>query len=164
MKSYKSWKALKNQLEELLCKGLKGRVTYFLTRYHEVHNAYGRAAILLDKRELVCFSWTEMYEQERALSELFARTGKYGDKSLEKSWDEICTYCEMDFLAAATEFTDMQIQDALKSENSIIRVLAVMDRRVGKRTLQDLDESTFPEWARVFCRLRLETENMNGGG
>lgn len=164
MKGYKSWKALKNQLEDLLCEGLRGRVTFFLTRYHEVHNAYGRAAILLDKRELVCFSWIEMYRQERDMSELYKRTGKYGDKSLYKKWDESCTYYEMDFLTAALEFIDMQIQDALKSENSIIRILAVMDRRVGRRTLQSLDESSFPEWARVFYRLRLQAENMNSEG
>ena len=109
MKSYKSWKALKNQLEELLCDDLKGRVTYFLTRYHEVHNSYGRAAILLDKCELVCFSWIEMYRQEHDISELYKQTGEYCGKDLEKKWDEDCTYYEMDFLAAALEFTDMQI-------------------------------------------------------
>ena len=76
---------MKNQLEELLGEELRGRVTYFLTRYHEVHNSYGRAAILLDKRELVCFSWIEMYRQERDLSKFYAQTGKYDDKSLEKS-------------------------------------------------------------------------------
>lgn len=155
---------MKNQLEELLCEELRGRVTYFLTRYHEVHNSYGRAAIHLDKRELVCFSWIEMYRQEYDLSKFYAQTGKYDDKSLEKKWDDDCTYYEMDFLAAALEFTDMPIQDALKSENSIIRILAVMDRRVGRRTLQSLNETSFPEWARIFYRLRLETENLNKEG
>ena len=164
MKGYKSWKALKNQLEDLLCERLRGRVTYFLTRYHEVHNSYGRAAILLDKRELARFSWIEMYSQERDMSELYKQTGKYDERGLEKKWDEGCTYYEMDFLAAALEFIDMRVQDALKSENSIIRIFAVMDKRVGRRTLQSLDEDSFPEWARIFYRLRLEAENMNSEG
>lgn len=68
----------------------------------------------------------------------------------------------MDFLAAALEFTDMPIRDALKSENSIIRILAVMDRRVGRRTLQGLDENSFPEWARIFYRLRISSATLNG--
>ena len=64
MKHYKSWAGLNKQLSQLLCAELKGRISYFLTRYHDVHNAYGRAAIRLDGRELVCFSWIEMYQQE----------------------------------------------------------------------------------------------------
>lgn len=163
MKSYKSWRALKNQLEDLLCTELKGRVTYFLTRYHRVHDSYGRAAILLDGRELVCFSWIEMYKQEYELSKLYHDgTRSYSEcaAELEREWDKSCTYCDMDFLAAALEFTDMPIQAALQSENSIIRILAVMDRRVGKRTLQKLGQKLngddLPEWARQFYDLRLD--------
>ena len=166
VKSYKSWKALKNQLEELLCEKLKGRVTYFLTRYHRVHNSYGRAAVLLDGKELVCFSWIEMYNQESDLIKLHydkTRSFSEGRAELEKEWDKNCTYCDMDFLSAALEFTDMPIERALRSENSIIRMLAVMDRRVGKRTLQKLSDdniSDIPEWARQFYDLRLEKENL----
>ncbi len=42
---YKSWSEIKKRAEGLLCESLKGRVSYFFTYYHEVHNAYGRAAI-----------------------------------------------------------------------------------------------------------------------
>ena len=45
---YKSWSGLNKQLIDCLCDPLKDRVSYFLTRYHDVHNSYGRAAILLD--------------------------------------------------------------------------------------------------------------------
>ena len=61
MEHYRSWADLNRRLTDLLCDELKGRLSYFLTRYHKVHNAYGRAAICLDKKELVCFSWVEMY-------------------------------------------------------------------------------------------------------
>ncbi|MCM1165750.1 MAG: hypothetical protein NC299_13065 [Lachnospiraceae bacterium] len=162
MKKYKSWKSLKKRLEGLLCEGLRGRVTYFLTRYHRVHNAYGRAAVLLDGRELVRFSWTEMYRQEIDLSRLYTRTGEYDESCFKEKWDNDCTYSETDFLSAALDFINMPIAEALKSENSVIRVLAVMDGRVGRRTLQNLDEGAFPEWARAFYRLRLEVENIGG--
>ena len=42
LEHYKSWTGLKKQLEEALCDSLKGRVEYFPTRYHKVHNSYGR--------------------------------------------------------------------------------------------------------------------------
>ena len=56
MDHYKSWSGLNKWLNECLCDELRGRVTYFLTRYHKVHDSYGRAAILLDGKELVRFS------------------------------------------------------------------------------------------------------------
>lgn len=166
VRRYKSWKALKNQLEDLLCSDLNRRVTYFLTRYHKVHDSYGRAAVLLDGKELVCFSWIEMYNQEYSLSKLFdAETRTYdADKAaaLEKIWDNDCVYCDMDFLTAALEYIDMPIHRALQSENSIIKMFAVMDRRVGKRTLRKLKETDFPEWVRQFYRLRVDGIQSRG--
>lgn len=50
MTHYKSWKYLNKALCDRLCEGLRGRITYFLTRYHAVHNSYGRAR--LDGKEL----------------------------------------------------------------------------------------------------------------
>ena len=50
MNHYKSWSGLNQQLNECLCISLKNRVSYFLTRYHEVHNSYGRAAIGIVKK------------------------------------------------------------------------------------------------------------------
>jgi len=53
----------------------------------------------------------------------------------------------------------MSIQAALQSENYIIRILAVMDRRVGKRTLMriaaDKEYEKYPVWVQQFYELRL---------
>ena len=75
MNHYKSWSGLNNQLAECLCDSLRNRVTYFLTRYHEVHNSYGRAAIRLDGKELAVFSWIDMYKQDSDLNEQWEETG-----------------------------------------------------------------------------------------
>ncbi|MEA4933577.1 MAG: hypothetical protein VB071_08395 [Lawsonibacter sp.] len=163
MEHYKSWAGLNKQLHETLCDSLKDKIRYFLTRYHEVHNAYGRAAILLDGKELVCFSWIEMYRQDSDLAETYDRgTGpSYEDATvlLKPKWDADCTYCEMDFLNAALQFRSLAIRDALESENYIIKMLAIMDKRVGQRTLSKIaaDEVylQYPEWVRQFYELRL---------
>ena len=151
MDHYKSWAGLNKWLNESLCDDMKGRITYFLTRYHKVHDAYGRAAILLDGRELVCFSWIEQYRQE---------ADGYSEE-MKPKWDANCTYCEWDFLKAVLEFRNLSIQDALASEDHIIKILAILDKRVGKRTLQKVKEAEeykqYPDWARQFYELRLET-------
>ena len=71
MDHYKSWAGLNKWLKDCLCDDLKDRITYFMTRYHKVHDSYGRAAILLDGREVVCFSWIEMIRKECAVNEIW---------------------------------------------------------------------------------------------
>ncbi len=163
MEHYKSWAGLREQLTRLLCDEFKHRISYFLTYYHNVHNSYGRAAILLDKKELVCFSWIETFHQENDISSFDkAKQGiSYQDMlvKLKPTWDADCTYCNMDFLDAALQFRSLPIQCALESENYIIKILAIMDRRVGKRTLSRIAEAKeyekYPAWVRQFYTLRL---------
>lgn len=161
MNHYKSWSALNNQLSDLLCDELKNRVTYFLTRYHKVHNSYGRAAIRVDNKELVCFSWIEMYHQDYDAEEVWKETGvwDYHNPELKKKWDADAVYSDMDFLSAAALYLNMPIQEALFSDNYIIRIFAVLDRRIGKRTLQKIREKkeydSLPAWVRQFYELRV---------
>lgn len=148
MDHYKSWQFLNKQLTDRLCGELRGRITYFLTRYHTVHNAYGRAAVRLDGKELAVFTWNNGYlleiEEYRKLSREFA------EKEILSEWD---------FLQAAADFLQMSIADALNCENYLVKIFAIMDRRIGKRTLQKLAEDgeykSYPEWVRQFYELRL---------
>lgn len=161
MNHYKSWSDLNRKLTDLLCDELKERVSYFLTRYHKVHNSYGRAAICLDKRELVCFSWIEMYHQETDLHEVWEETGVWdcSDSNMKKKWDANATYCDMDFLSAATSFLQMPIMNALYSDNFIVQIFAILDKRIGKRTLRKIEDDgafqNYPSWVKQFYDLRL---------
>jgi len=154
-------------LNERLCPELRGRVSYFLTRYHDVHNAYGRAAVRLDGKELVCFSWIEQYHQEKVVAEAMGQQpeSEYEQvrQGLKSKWNKYCIYCEMDFLDAVLRFRSMTIQEALRSENAIVRVLAILDRRVGSRMLRRIDvERVYesePEWVRQFYELRLNNSS-----
>ncbi|MDE6789577.1 MAG: hypothetical protein K2J47_09695 [Ruminococcus sp.] len=165
MNHYKSWSGLNKQLSNFLCEALKDKITYFLTRYHDVHNAYGRAAVLIDKTELVDFSWIEGYEQEFAISRLHDNGIPWEERKekLKTEWDKNCTYNEMDFLSAATAFLQMPISDALNSDNYIIRIFAILDKRVGKSTLQAIKSEssykTLPEWVKQFYELRFSVSN-----
>jgi len=164
MSHYKSWSGLNQWLQECLCPELRGRIAYFLTRYHKVHDSYGRAAILLDGKELVCFSWIDMYRQEQDVSEAF-----YEDKSRDwlelqeqfrPVWEEKGILSEWDFLDAVLKFRNLSIQDALNAGNWILWILAILDRRVGKRTLKKIEQSAVfrnaPQWARQFYELRMD--------
>ena len=161
MDHYKSWSGLKKQLTDFLCDELKNRISYHLARYHDVHNAYGCASIRLDGKEMVHFSWTEMFKQERDMNDLYIKTGVWNDNSpeLKMKWDNEATVSDRDFLEAATIFLQLSITEALNSENLLIQILAIMDRRVGKRTLEHLQKTgeykRYPEWVQQFYVLRL---------
>ena len=163
MNHYKSWSGLKNQLTECLCDSLKGRVTYFLTRYHTVHNSYGRASIRLDGDDLVTFTWFDETRQERDTYERWQAIGVWDSEAweLHNKWEKEGIISDRDFLQAATDFLEMPIEDALNSDNCLFRIFAIMDRRVGKRTIQKIQNKeiykTYPDWVQQFYLLRFDS-------
>ena len=161
---YKSWSNLKSQMNGLLCDSLKDKIQYFYTTYHEVHNAYGRATIDYNKKEMVAFSWVEMYAQEYEMSQLYKEGKKisYGEME-KKKWMPEGKLCEIDFINSITIYLKTDISSSLTSDNLLLRVFAYMDRRVGKRTLIRIkdDVEKLPEWVKQFYRLRCEAENIN---
>ena len=152
--NYKSWSDLRKRQLELLAPALNDRVDYHLASYHKVHNAYGHAAILVDGQAAVTFSWVEMYEQEMY---------DYDEAHLPR-WQNDATFSDADFINALTAYRHLSIAEALVHEDFIIRVLALLDRRAGKRTLQRLIAEDawngWPEWVRRFCMLRFDAEGM----
>ena len=167
--NYKSWSDLKNRLEkELLCDSLKGRVEYYYTSYHEVRNAYSCGGLRVDGKNAFRFSWNKGYEQEADISRYWEEKGRFDwndvPQELQEKWDRECIYGDGDFIAAIQKLFHLPIEEALVSEDMIVRMLAVLDRRTGKRTLRKLaaDEKTkvLPEWLKNVYRLRMEAEGI----
>ena len=160
---YKSWSNLKKQMNDLLCDSLKDKISYFYTSYHEVHNAYGRATINYNKKEMVAFSWVEMYAQEREVSQLYQEGKKVSYGELEKGkWIPECKLCDADFINSLTIYLKTDIAISLHSDNYLLRVFAYMDRRVGKRTLIKIkdDVEKLPDWVKQFYQIRCEADGI----
>lgn len=176
---YKSWNNLKKQMNELLCDSLKGKITYFYTSYHEVHNAYGRATINYCKKEIAAFSWVEQYAQQRDIMEQYKKMDNVPSALVDfegswqayrvakatatkEKWMPDCTLCEADFINSLTIFLKTDIAASLHSDNYLLRVFAYMDRRVGKRTLLKIKDEVekLPEWVKQFYRLRCEADGI----
>ena len=159
----KTWSSLHKRLDETLCDELKGRITYFYTAFREAHDAPHCAAIRLDGKEMIRFKWIHMYEQEEDVSALI-RQGvslphKDMDRKMKPVWDENGTYSGSDFYRSASQFLNLSIAEALQSEDYIVKILAILDKRVGKRTLEKIREAgeylSYPDWVRPFYELRL---------
>lgn len=164
---YKSWSNLKKQINALLCDSLKGKISYFYTNYHEVHNAYGRATINYNKKEIVAFSWVEMYAQEQELSQLYQENPNTSYLELEKNltkekWMPECKLCDGDFISSLTIYLKTDITTALHSDNYLLRVFAYIDRRIGKRTLIKIKDEVeqLPEWVKQFYHIRCKADGI----
>lgn len=165
------WSGVRKRLEEdLLAECLRGRIHYFCTSYSRCPDHEGRVAVRFDGREILKGNYFDFYircsvneaELRRSQPELKYNYGKLLKASriaalCDGQFDHWCFY------AAYREFNDHNISENLNSENPIVRMLAILDRRVGKRQLLKLvgkiDEE--PEWLRQFYIIRLEAEKIS---
>jgi hypothetical protein len=66
------------------------------------------------------------------------------------------------FYTAFYEYDNQDVQTSLESENAIVRLFAILDKRVGKRTLEKLvvPETIQPEWLQYFYQLRMQADGI----
>ena len=161
------WADVRKILEQdLLCDSLKGRVRYFATKYRKSHDQIGRVCILVDGKEIINMPFR--IEDDR-YAETYTRKKDEPDRSfvdiLEEVTDDFAQsglYYPGDFGNAFDEFLYLDIKMALNSDDWLVRIFAIMDRRTGKRTLEKIKPSIsdLPEWLQYFYELRFQSENM----
>ena len=159
------WTKIRHKLEhEYLAVSLRGRLTYFVTAYHKTHDGdEGRAALRLDGAEILksnyfdrmSAQWRHYYADPDDASGL-----SWYDSALAALHDG--EFYQRDFYRAFGEFDNQPIKASLHSENAIVRMFALLDRRTGKRTLEALREPMAhePQWLQMIFFVRLEAENM----
>ena len=162
-----TWSGTRKKLEEdYLCPALRGRVRYFATTYSKCPDHEGRAAILVDGVEELKSSYYEyapafwkLQSELRRLEEADWREAapKAGQTVLEDG-----LFDQRDFYAAFQELDNQSIEASLTSKTTLVRVFALLDRRLGKQRLAALEETMEQElnWVRPFYRLRMEAEGL----
>ena len=66
------------------------------------------------------------------------------------------------FYEAFHKFDNQSIEQSLVSENPLVRIFSLLDRRLGKRRLLALEESMEQEleWVRAFYVIRMQAEGL----
>lgn len=165
------WSNTKKQLDEFICDSLKNRVKFFFTKYRQSHDQSGRVCILVDNVEVFDMSYLKYnvtrWRKEEKLRNHSEHIPKYQSKySTEWEADEAllekCIFTEDDFFSALRIYFDSPIEQSINSENVIVIILALIDRRIGKRTLSMLCEAMKNQKAIVqyFYKLRCEAEGV----
>lgn len=149
-----SWSHIRKLLEqEYLCDSLKGHIQYFVTRYPRLSDVHTRVAIRLDGKEILK---SDFVHWRRAPPHRFCVPGDEIETHNHGGFDSV------EFTRAFYVYQNQNVQRSIRSEDPLIRLFAILDRRLGKRTLRGLIPtiSSQPDWLRVFYTLRLKADGI----
>ena len=151
-----SWKGMKKYLEqEMLCTMLQGRVTYDLTHF-KPGDSSAIFTVCIDRK------LTKQFGFEFATKALREK-----GFNIQYAWDIPFSardeYMDDEFSEALEIYRNQPISESIYSENPIVRMFAIVDRRVGKRTLIKLRDTVGiqPEWLRPFYEIRFASEGIH---
>ena len=170
------WRQVTTALRERLAPGLRDRVALHQARYRYTREEVGRVWLTVDGREVIQFD-TSSYVRRRAelAEELRAAGGPrpHGDAG-NVTDDHDADDAAVDLLRRAGQYDDygaladleaylsLSIEDALASPSPLVRGLAVLDRRVGKRRLRALAPHEAEHWlVRELLALRRTVEGID---
>ena len=157
-----TWSGIKNKLEnDYLCPVLRGHIQYFVTRYHEAHDQEGRAAIRLDGVEVLRSNYYDYRDKLWNRFNLLRDEPNDYQLAYESTLNDGC-FDQRVFYEAFHIFDNQSIEESLNSDNPLVRVLALLDRRLGKRRLlaiADKMEQELP-WVRMFYVIRMQAEGL----
>lgn len=179
------WSKTKKALYERMAPSLRGRVTYMVQVYQRgkcecaiCGNNYKQFAIVLDKTEVYtiggagAFFYGEI--QNRVLEEYHLTNrmldywdtdpgGKNREKVNRRMFYYTGTMLFNDLLKKIHIYLNFaSIEECLSKEDYFLYLMAIFDRRVGKRKIKEIYEQidSEPEWIRKFIRLRAEAEGI----
>jgi len=165
-----SWSGMRKYLEqEMLAEALTGRIRYGCTSYVGMDGGH-IFEICIDGKQVKRFSW-------ETVNSYFIDSGYTSNTDPSgrvEYWAEFWSLLDKYPLTARTEYTDEEfcgalekyrnqdIKESVHSNDPIIRMFAILDRRVGKRTLMKAKEAIEdqPLWLKQFYQLRLAAEGL----
>ena len=160
-----TWSGIRKKLEtEYLAKSLQGHIQYYATSYSRSPDHEGRAAIRYEGKEIIkgCYwnAWVKapLFPKDEKYDKRMSTGMAYMDDTALKLgvFDQRCFY------SAFSEFDNQSIEKSLDSDDLIVRIFAVLDRRIGKRRLALMKETieNEPETFQEFYAIRAKAEGL----
>jgi hypothetical protein len=161
------WSKLKKSVEALLADAIKSHLQIYLTRYGQgVSYSMNRAWITWDEEEICTFSTIKWLRERNALAaqRLTMDASADGYASRQEAVSSLAqsgNYPVERFLGALETYVSFGIDEALQSDDELIRAWTMFDRRLGKRRLlamglQPIEHPLVRDWYRRRC----EAETM----
>ncbi|MCM1544505.1 MAG: hypothetical protein NC110_04315 [Ruminococcus sp.] len=145
-----TWSSIRHKLEnDYLAQSLRGHIQYYVTTYKNSHDREGRASIRLDGKEILCGNYYVAGDD--------TYTSPIDEKALSSG-----TFDQRSFYAAFDEFDNQSIEKSIQSENLLVVIFALLDRRIGKRRLVEMKDSMQkqPEFIKQIYKIRMDAERL----
>ena len=161
-----TWSGIRKKLEtEYLARSLRGHIQYYATSYRQSPDQEGRAAIRYDGKEIIkgCYWNNWMKAHLFPKDEKYERRMRVENAYMDDTALRLGVFDQRSFYRAFEEFDNQSIEKSLKSDDLIVRIMAVLDRRVGKRRLLLMKEKmeNEPETFREFYAIRMKAEGLH---
>lgn len=152
--------------KEMLADSLKGRIRYGCTTYVGMDGCR-IFEICVDGEQVKRFSW-------ETVNTYFIGQKLKKPSGIGEYWEEFWTLLDNHPITDRTEYTDGEFCEALEmyrnqdilrsiySDDPLVRMFAVLDRRIGKRTLAKLknEHGSQPTWLQQIYCLRFSAEGI----
>ena len=152
------WSKLKKNIESNFAESVKGRINIFATRYTIASFFMVRAWITIDKIEVANFSTVDNYNRFEWDAPEINKRITLDERNLENIVEK-GEFSRIDFLDACWSFTNLSIEESLLSDNPIIKSLAMIDKRLGKRRLKIIEKDELHPLVLKLFNLRIECES-----
>lgn len=180
------WSKTKSTLESFLCDKLQGRIKVYSTVYRKFHDCPSRVWITFDNKEIISASdVTYQTKHEELYQKIKEEEGLKGipfnanwhvmfnsperkeliiaSHNAEEMMINQSIFSSYHFYAPFMEYGSLSIDEALHSENIIIRAYAMLDRRLGKRRLKKLNFTIEDTHSLIldFYKIRCDVEGIS---
>lgn len=131
----KSFSQIKKELEkDWTAESIKEKVEYQVTMYRKSHDSmWGRVTILLDKEIKIN---TGDLERIKAYG--------YEDENVKEALDN-GMLTSHDIANYYNEYINNSLDENIASDNALIRLFTILDRRIGKRRFKELKDTLVRE-------------------
>jgi hypothetical protein len=130
------WSKLKSRVKAFICPELKDRIDFYVTSYRESHDGADKVWITVDGEKIFsCKHYTHEWAEADA-----HYAGLWGEQ-VKSHLIEKEIHSPRNFGDAMRVYLDSPIHEALQSSDPLVKAFAIVDRRVGKRTLSKLEIS-----------------------
>ncbi|MGR6898482.1 hypothetical protein [Rummeliibacillus sp. TYF-LIM-RU47] len=167
------WSKAKKQLKSFTCESLRSRVDFQVINYRRAHDQLGRAVITVDKVEKLnmctLIAEREEFRKKWAIRKQlddFNFDDVTHNRDLQDEAHQLlkneAIYGQYDFFFALEQYFNASIQESRQSSDILIKILSLLDRRIGKRSLMKINDTIANEhpFVQDFFKLRCEAENI----
>lgn len=144
--------------KDMLAESLWGRVQYSCTSHSNMDD-FKIFEIRVDGKTLKRFSMETVAFKEKGIDKAEAWKNYWQEKSTVPVENKT-EFDDEEFCDALKIYRELTVDESINHINPIVRMFAVLDRRIGKRTLSKLNESldNQPEWLKEIYLLRINAE------